>query len=139
MLFSHSVRSDSETHQTATCQTSLSFTISRSQLNLMSIESIIQSNCLILCYPLLLLPSIFPSFRVFSSELALHIRRPKYQSFSFNISSSNEYSRLNSFRIDWFDLLAAQGTLKGLLQLHSSKNQFFDVQPSLWSNSHICT
>ena len=121
MLFSHSVRSDSETHQTATCQTSLSFTISRSQLNLMSIESIIQSNCLILCHPLLLLPSIFPSFRVFSSELALHIRRPKYQSFSFSISPSNEYSGVVSFRMDWLDLLAVQGTLKSLLQHHSSK------------------
>ena len=83
------------------------------------------------------LPSIFPSFRVFSRELALQIRRPKY--WSFSISPSNEYSRLISFRIDWFDLLAAQGTLKCFLQHHSSKNQFFDVQPSLWSNSHICT
>ena len=87
----------------------------------MSIESVMQSNHLILCHPLLLLPSVFPSIRVFSNESALHIRWPKYWSFSFSICPSNEYSRLISFRIDWFDLLAVQGTLKSLLQQHSSK------------------
>ena len=95
---------------------------------------------LILCCLLLLLPSIFPSIRVFSKESALCIRWPKYQSFSFSISPSNEYSRLTSFRIDWFDLLAVQGTL---LRVFSSttvqKHQFFSAQPSLWSNSHIHT
>ena len=102
----------------------------------MSIESVMPSNHLILCCPLLLLPSIFPSIRVFSSELALHIRWPKYWSFSFNISPSNEYSWLISLRIDWFDFLAAQGTLKSLLQYDSSKasilqcSAFFRVQLS---------
>ena len=97
-------------------QASLSFTISQSLLKLMSTESMIPSNHLILCRPLLLLPSIFPSIRVFSNESALCIRWPKYQSFSFSISPSNGYSGLISFRIDWFDLLAIQGTLKSLLQ-----------------------
>ena len=101
------------------CQASLSFTISKSLLKLMSIESVIPSNHPILCHPLLLLPSIFPSIRVFSSELALPIRWPKYWSFSF--SPSNEYSGLLYVRIDWFDLLAIQGTLKSILQHHSSK------------------
>ena len=87
----------------------------------MSIESVMPSNCLILCHPLLLLPSIFSSIRVFSSELALHIRWPKYWSFSFSISLSSEYSGLISFQVDWFDLLAFQGTLKSLLQHRSSK------------------
>ena len=87
----------------------------------MSIESVMPSNHLILCHPLLLLPSIFPSYRVFSSESVLHIRWPKYWSFSFSISSSNDYSGLISFRIDWFDLLVVQGTLKNLLQHYSSK------------------
>ena len=93
-------------------QVSLSFTISQSSLKLMSTELLMPSNHLTLCRPLRLLPSIFPSIRVFSNELALHIRQPKYWSFSFSISPSNEYSGLISFRIDWFDLLAAQGTLK---------------------------
>ena len=88
----------------------------------MSIESVMPSNHLVLCCPLLLLPSIFLSIRVFSNELALRVRRPKYQSFSFNISPSNEHSGLSSFRIDWFDLLDVQGTLKSLLQHHSSKS-----------------
>ena len=93
-----------------------------SLLKLMSIESVMPSSCLIrLCHPLLLLPSIFPSITVFSSELILHMRWPKYWSFSFSISPSNEYSRLISFRIDWFDLLAVQGTLKSLLQHHNLK------------------
>ena len=104
---------------TATCQASQSFTISRSLLKLMSIESVMPSNHIICC--LLLMPSIFPSLRVFSIELALQILLPKYWSFSFSISPSNEYSRLISFRIDWFDLLAAQGTLKSLLKHHSLK------------------
>ena len=106
---------------TAACQTSLSITNSRSLLKLMSIESVMLSNHLILCHPLLLLPSIFPSIRVFSNELALCIRWPKYWSFSFNISPSNEYLGLISFRMDWLDLLAVQVTLKSLLQHHSSK------------------
>ena len=100
-------------------QASLSFTISWSLLKLMSIDSVMPSNHLILCRPLLLLPSIFPSIRVFSSESVLHIRWPKC--WSFNISPSNEYSGLISFRTDWLDLLAGQGTLKSLLQHHSSK------------------
>ena len=106
---------------TAACQASLSITNSRSLLKFMSIESVMPSNHLILCHPLLLPPSIIPSIRVFSNELVLHIRWPKYWSFSFSISSSNEYSGLISFRIDWLDLLAVQGTLKSLLWHHSSK------------------
>ena len=100
---------------TAACQASLSITNSQGLLKLMSIESVIPSNHLILCCPLLLLPSIFPNIRVFSNESALCIRWPKYWSFNFSISPSNEYSGLISFRIDWFDLLAVQGTLKSLL------------------------
>ena len=102
-------------------QASLSLTISPSLPKFMSIESMTLSNHLILCYPLLLLPSIFPSIRVFSNESALCIRWPKYWSFSFNISSSNEYSVFISFSIDWFDLLAVQETLKSLLQHHNLK------------------
>ena len=117
-------------------QASLSITNSWSLLKLMSIESVIPSNRLILCHPLLPLPSIFPSIRVFSSESVLHIRWPKYWTFSFKISPSNEYSGLISFRMDWLDLLAVQGTLKSLLQHHSSKasilwcSVFFIVQLS---------
>ena len=99
----------------------MSITSSRSLLKLKSIESVMPSNHLILCCPLLLLPSIFPSIRVFSNESVLHIRWPKYWSFSFSIGPSNEYSGLISFRMDWFDLFAVQGTLKSLLQHHSSK------------------
>ena len=106
---------------TAACQASLSMTNSQNLLKLMSIESVMPSNHLILCHPLLLLPSIFPSIRVFSNESALHIRWPKYWSFSFSISPSSEYSGLLSFRMDWLDLLAVQGTLKSLLQHHSSE------------------
>ena len=106
---------------TAARQASLSITNSQSLLKLMSIESVMPSNYLILCCPLLLLPSIFPSTRVFSNESVLCIRWPKYWSLSFIISPSNEYSGLISFRIDWFDLLGIQGTLKSLLQHHSSK------------------
>ena len=120
---------------TAAHKASLSFTIFWSLLKLMSIRSVMPSNHLFLCHPLLLLPSIFPSIRVFTNESALHVRWPKYWSFNFSISPSNKYSGLISFRIDWFDLLAVQGTLKSLLQKHL----FFGVQPSLWSNSHIHT
>ena len=102
-------------------QASLSFTISRSLPKLTSIESVMPSNHLILCHPLLLLPSIFPIIRVFSNELALHIRWPKYWSFSFSISPLNEYSGLISFRMDWFGLFTVRQTLKSLLQHHSSK------------------
>ena len=115
-------------------QASLSISNSQSLLKLMSIESVMPSNHLILCHPLLLPPSIFPNIRVFSNESVLHIRWPKY--YSFSISPSNEYSGLISFRMDWLDLLAVQGTLKSLLQHHSSKasiNQcsaFFVVQLS---------
>ena len=105
-------------------QASLSITNSRSSLKLMSIELVRPSNHLF-CHPLLLLPSIFPSIRVFSNESVLCIRWPKYWSFSFNISPSNEYSGLISFRMDWLDLLAVQGTLKSLLQHHSSKASIF--------------
>ena len=121
---------------TAAHQASLSITNSQSLLKLMPIESMMPSNHLILCRPLLLLLSIFPSIRVFSSESVLHIRWPKYWVFSFSISPSNEYSRLISLRIDWFDLLAAQRTLKSLFPHHSSKasilqcSAFFIVQLS---------
>ena len=121
---------------TAASQASLSITISHSLPKFMSIELVMPSNHLILCYPLLLLPSIFPSIRVFSNESALHIRWPKYWSFSFNINPSNEQSGLISFRMDWLDLLVVQGTLKSLLQHHSSKasilrcSAFFIVQTS---------
>ena len=121
---------------TAACQVSLSITNSHSLLKLISIESVMPSNHLILCRPLLLLPSIFPSIRVFSNESALCIRWPKYCSFSFNFSPSNEYSGLISFRMDWLDLLTVQGTRKSLLQHHSSKasilqhSAFFIVQLS---------
>ena len=109
------------TSWTAAHQASLSITNSRSLLKLMSIESVIPSNHLILCHPLLLLPSIFPSIRVFFNESALCIRWPKYWSFSFKISPSNEHPGLISFRTDWLDLLVVQGTLKSLLQHHNSK------------------
>ena len=121
---------------TAACQASLSITNSRSLLKLMSIESVMPSNHLILCCPLLLLLLIFASIRVFSKESVLHIRWQKYWSCSFSISPSNEHPGLISFRMDWLDLLAVQGTLKSLLQLHSSKasilqcSAFFMVQ--LW-------
>ena len=105
----------------AACKASLSITNSRSLLKRMSIASEMPSNHLILCCPLLLLPSIFPSIRVFSSESVLHIRWPKYWNFSFNISPSNEHSGLIFFRMDWLDHLAVQGTLKSILQHHSSK------------------
>ena len=123
---SQSVQSLSHVHLfvtpwTAAHQVFLSITNSQSLLKLMSIELVMSSNHLILCHPLLLLPSILPSIRVFSNESVLHIRWPEYWSFSFSISPSNEYSRLISFRTDWLHLLAVQGTLKSLLQHHSSK------------------
>ena len=122
---------------TAARQASLSFTISQSLLKLTSIESMMPSNHLLPCHPLLLLPSIFPSIRVFSNELALHIMWPKY--WSVSISPSKEYSRLISFWTDWFDLLALQGTLKSLLQHHSSKASILQCSPSLLSSFHIHT
>ena len=112
-------------------QASLSFIISRSLLKLMSIESMLPSNHLILCHPLLLLPSIFPSIRVFSNESALHIRWPKYWSLSFSISTSNKYSGLICFRTDWFNLLVVQQTLKSLLQHHNLKAS------NLWQQSDV--
>ena len=125
------------TQWTAACQASLSFTVSQSLLKLMTTELVVMlSNQIILCCPLFLLPSIFPSIRVFLNESTLHIRWPKYCSFSFNISTFNEYSVLISFRMDWLDILAVQGTLKSLLQHHSSKasilwcSAFFMVQLS---------
>ena len=138
---------------TAACQASLSITNSWSLLRIMAIESVMPSNHLIHCCPLPLLPSIFLSIRVFSNELALHIRWPKFWSFRFSISPSNDYSGLISFRINWLNLLAVQGTLKSLLQHHRSKasilrcSAFFTVQLShpyshiqlfatLWTTSH---
>ena len=131
---------------TAARQASLSVTNSQSLTKVMSIDSVMPSNHLILCHPLLLLPSIFPSIRVFSNESALCIRWPKYWSFSFNISPSNEHPRLISYRMGWLDLLAVQGTLKSLLQHHTSKasilwhSALFIVQLShdYWKNhSHL--
>ena len=127
-------------------QASLFITNSQSLLKLMSIELVMLSNNLTLCCPLLFLPSVFPSIRVFCNESTLHIIQPKYWSFSFNITPSNEYSGLISFRMGWFDLLAVQGTLKSLLQHHSSKasiircSAFFTVQlshPSI--HDHVIT
>ena len=123
--FSRSVISDSATPWTAACQASLSITNSSTLLKLMSTESGMPFNHLILCRPLLHLPSIFPSIRVFSNESALCIRWPNYWSFSISIRPSNEYSGLISFRMDWLDLLAVQGTLKSLIQYHSSKASIF--------------
>jgi len=119
---------------TVACQACVSITNSRSLLKLMSIESVMPSSHLLLCCLLLFQPSILPSIRIFSNESVLHIRWPKYWSFSFSISPSNEYSGLISFRMDWFDLLAVKGTLKSLLQHHSTKasvlrhSAFFIVQ-----------
>ena len=127
---------------TAACQTSLSIASSQSLLKLMSIESVMPSHHLTLCCPLLLPPSIFPSFQVFSDESVLRIRWPKYWNFSFSINPSNEYSGLISFRMDWLDLLAVQVTLKSLLQYHSSKasilrhSAFFIVQ---FSHPYVTT
>ena len=124
---------------TAAHQASLSLTISWSLLKFMSIVLMKPSNHLILYYPLLLLPSVFPNIRVFSNELALCFRWPKYWSFSFSISPSSEYSGLISFWIDWFNLLAVQGILKIFSSNTIQRHQFFGSQLSLRSNSHICT
>ena len=118
-------------------QASLSITNSRSLLKLISIESVMPSNHLILCQPLPLLPSFLPSIKVFSNESALCIRWPKYQSFSFSIIPSNEYSGMISSRFDWFNLLALLSRVFPSTTIW--KHQFFDAQPSSWSNSHICT
>ena len=134
LQFSHSVVSDSATPWIAAHQASLSITNSRSSLRLMSIESVMPSSYLILCCPLLLLSSISPSIRIFSNKSNLLMRWPKYWSFSFSTSPSNEHPGLISFRMDWLDLLAVQGTLKGHVQDHSSKasilqcSAFFMVQ-----------
>ena len=124
-LFNRSIMSNSATPWIAAHQAFLSITNSWNLLKLMSIELVMPSNHLILCHPFLLPPSIFPSIRVFSNELVLHIKWPKYWSFSFSICPYNEYSGLISFRTDWLDLLAVQGTLKSLLQNHSSKASIF--------------
>ena len=124
---------------TEACQTSLSITNSWSLLRLMSVELVMPSNHLILCRSLLLLPSIFPSIRVFSNESVLRIRGPKYWSFSFSISPSNEYSGLISFRMDWLDLLAVQGTLESLFQHLNSKASILQYSTFFIVQSHICT
>ena len=121
---------------TAACQASLSFTIFWNLFKFMSIASVMPSNRVILCHHLLLLPSVFPSIRVFFNESVLCIRWPKYWSFSFSISPSNEYSGLIFFRMDWLDLRAVQGTLKVFSNTTVQKHQFFSTPPSLWSNSH---
>ena len=128
--------SDSVTPQIAAHQALPSLTLSQSLLRFMSIKLMMLSKH-ILCHPLLLLPSVFPIIRVFSSESALHIRWLKYWGFSFSISSSKEYSGLISFRIDWFDFLAVQGTLKVFSSTTIRKHQFFGTHPSLWSNAHM--
>ena len=126
--------------RTTALQASLSITNSQSLPKLKSIKSVMPSSHLILCRPLLLPCSIFPSIRVFSNESVLHIRWPKYRSFSFSISPSNEYSGLISFRMDWLDLLAVQGTLESPFSNTTvQKHQFFGTQPSLWSSCHIHT
>ena len=129
----------SATPWTAALQASLSFTMSRRLLKLVSIEMVMPSNYLILCRPLLLLSSIFPRISVFSSELALRIRWPEHWSFSFSISPSNEYSVLISFRMDWFDLLAVQGLSRVFSSTAVRKHHFFGTQPCLLFNSHIHT
>jgi len=135
--FSLSLMSDSLTPWIAAYQASLPITNSRSSLKLMSIESVMLSSHLILCHPLFLLPPIPPSMRVFSNESTLRMRCPKYWTFSFSIIPSKEHPGLISFRMDWLDLLAVQGTLKSLLKHHSSKHQFFSAQLSSQYNSHI--
>ena len=123
----------------AACQVSLSITNTRSLLKLIIIKLVMPSNHLILCHPLLLLPAVFPSIRVFSNESVLLIRRPKYWSFSFSISPFSENSELISFRMDWFDLLAVQGTLKSLLQHHSCRSINFSALSFLNGLTHIHT
>ena len=137
--FSRSVVSDSATPWMAACQASLSITNSQSSLRFTFIEWVMPSSHFILCRPLLLLPPIPPSIRSFSNESTLHMRWSKYWSFSFSISPSNEHPGLISFRMDWLDLLAVQGTLKSLYNTIVKKHQFFDTQLSLQSNPHIHT
>ena len=138
--FSRSVMSDSvQPHRLQHARLPFPSPAPRACSKLMIIQSVMPSNHLILCHPLLLLPSIFPSIRVFSNESVLCIRWPKYQSFNLGISPSNEYSGLISFRMDWFDLLAVQGILKCLLQHHSSKASILWCSTFLWSNSDIHT
>ena len=137
--FNSSIVSDSATPWTAACQTSLSITNTWSLLKFKSVESGMPSSHLILCRPLLLLPPIPPSIRVFSNESTLHMRWPKYWSFSFSIIPSNEHPGLISFRMDWLDLLAVQGTIKSLLHTTVQKHQFFSAQLSSQSNAHIYT
>ena len=127
------------TPRTAACQASLSFTIFQSLLKLTSIESVMPSNHLIFCQPLLLPPSIFPRIRVFSNELALHIRWPKYWSFSFSINPSNEYLGLISFRMDWLISLQPKGLLRVFSNTTVQKHQFLGAQHSLWFNPHTYT
>ena len=136
---SHSVMSDSAMPWTTAHQASLSITNCWRLPKLMYIESVMPSNHLILCRPLFLLPSIFTIIRVFSNESVLHIRWTKYWSFSFSIRPSNEHSGLISFRMDWFDLLAVQGTLKSLLQHHSSKASIIQCSAFFMFNSYIHT
>ena len=121
---------------TTACQASLSITNSRSSPKPMSIDSVMPSNHFILCHPLLLLPSIFPSIRVFSNESALHIKLPKYWNFSFSVRSSNEYSRLISFKMDWLDLLASKGFSRVFSNTTVPKHRFFSAQLSSQANSH---
>ena len=140
LLFSRYVVSDSVTPGTAACQAPLSFTTSQSLLKFISIESVMLSNHLILCHAVLL-TSIFPNIRVFSNEVALHIRWPKYWSLSFSTSPSNECLGLISFRNDWFDLLAVQGVFSTTRVFSTTvgKHEFLGAQPSLWSSSHTHT
>ena len=128
-----------ETPWIAARQASLSLTISQRLPKIMFIETVMPSNYLILCHPLLLLPSIFPSFRAFSNESALCIRCPKYWSFTFSISVSKEYSGLISFKTDWFDFLLSRGLSRVFSNTTFRKHQFFGAQPSSWSRSHIHT
>ena len=137
LLFSHYHVQLFGTLGTAAREASLSFTIFWNLLKFMSIESVILSNHLILCRPLLLLPSIFPSIRVFSSEMALHVRWPKYWSFSFSMSPSNVYSGLISFRIDGLISLLSKGFSRVFSNTTVQKHQFIGAHPSLWSNCHI--
>ena len=137
--FSRSVVSDSATSWTAACQASLSINNSQSLLKLMFIELVMPSDHIILCCPFFLLPSIFPRIRVFSNESSLHIRWPKYWSFSFSINPYNKYSGLISFRMDWLDLLAVQGRSRVFTNTTIQKHQFFGAHLSLQSNSHIHT
>ena len=127
-----------ETPWTAAHQASLSLTVYCSLRKLMSIASVMPSNHLILCRPLLLLPSVFPSIKVFSNQSALLIKWPKYWSFSFSISSSNEYSGFISFTTDWFDLLASKGLSRDFSSTTVWKHELLSTPPSLWSSSHIC-